>query len=159
MEVADDLLARQQRVIAHVVNRDGRANRFPTAIKPKFATRSPRFCFDTFRRLAKQRLLWRVDHPGSLAVELHFQILLRRIGDRSSNTLRRVIPGRDSYSVASRILDRFDLARFVELVQVAVRTARSHPSPARDATNRNLDEVNWISGPADSNDRPLQTSR
>ncbi|WP_146458998.1 hypothetical protein [Rubripirellula tenax] len=94
-----------------------------------------------------------------MTVELHFQVLFRRIRDRSANTLRRVISSGDSYRVASRVGYRIDLARFVELIQVAVRAARSHPSPARDATNRNLDEVNWISGPADSNDRPLQTSR
>ena len=68
-----------------------------------------------------------------------------------------MIPSGDSYCVASRIRYRFDLARFVELIQVAVRTARPHPSAASDATNRNLDKVNRISGPTDPNDCPLVT--
>ncbi len=100
----------------------------------------------------------RVDHPRSLAVELHFQVLFRRIRDRSANTLRRMIPGGDPYSVARRIRDRFDLARFVELIKVAVRVARPHPSTASDTTGRNLDKVNRICGPADSDDRPLPAS-
>jgi hypothetical protein len=92
-----------------------------------------------------------------LTVEFHFQVLLWRIGNRSSNTLRRVIPGGDSYCVASRILDRFDLARFIELIEVTVCAAGPHPSAASDATNRNLDKVNRISVPTDPNDCPLVT--
>ena len=157
MKVADDLLARQQRVVAHVVNRDGGTNRFPSAIKPKLPSRSPRLCFDAFRRLAQKRLLGRVDHPGSLTVELHFQVLLRRIGDRSTNPLCRMIPSGNSYCVPSRIGDRFDLARFVELIEVAVRTARPHPSTTGDASGWNLDKVDRISRPTDPNDCPLVT--
>ena len=157
MKVADDLLARQQRVVAHVVNRDGRANRFPSAIKSKFTSRSPRLCFDTFCGFAEKRLLGRVDHPGSLTVELNFQVLLWRIGDRSANTLRRVIPSGDSYCVPSRIRDRFNLARFVELIEVAVRTASPHPSTASDTAGRSLHKVNRISRPPDTNDCPLVT--
>ena len=157
MEMADDLLARQQGVVAHVVNRDGGTNRFPSAIKPKLPSRSPRLCFDAFRRLAQKRLLGRVDHPGSLTVELNFQVLLWRIGDRSANTLRRVIPSGDSYCVPSRIRDRFNLARFVELIEVAVRTASPHPSTASDTAGRSLHKVNRISRPPDTNDCPLVT--
>ncbi|MBB3205059.1 hypothetical protein FHS27_000826 [Rhodopirellula rubra] len=102
-------------------------------------------------------MLRRVDHPRSLTIELHFQVLFGRIGDRPSNTLRRVIPGGDSYCVAIRIRDRLDLARFVELIQVAVRAARPHSPAASDATAWNLNEVNWVSGPSDPNDCPLVT--
>ncbi|MBB3204946.1 hypothetical protein FHS27_000713 [Rhodopirellula rubra] len=83
--------------------------------------------------------------------------MFRRIGDRSANTLRRVIPSGDSYCVACRILDRFDLACFIELIEVTVCAAGPHPSSASDATNRNLDKVNRISGPTDPNDCPLVT--
>ncbi len=68
-----------------------------------------------------------------------------------------MIPGGDSYCVANRVCYRFDLARFIELIQVAVRAARPHPSAASDATNRNLDKVDRISGPTDPNDCPLVT--
>ncbi|TWU46471.1 hypothetical protein [Rubripirellula reticaptiva] len=68
-----------------------------------------------------------------------------------------MIPSGDSYCVASRISDGFDLAGFVELIEVAVRTASPHPSAASDATDRNLDKVNRICGPTDSNDCPLVT--
>ena len=68
-----------------------------------------------------------------------------------------MIPSGDSYCVPSRIGDRFDLASFVELIQVAICTARPHPSAASDATDRNLDKVNRICGPTDSNDCPLVT--
>ena len=68
-----------------------------------------------------------------------------------------MIPCGDSYCVASRIRDRFDLALFVELIQVAICTASPHPSTASDATDRNLDKVNRISRPPDSNDGPLVT--
>lgn len=66
-----------------------------------------------------------------------------------------MIPGGNSYCVASRIRNRFDLARFVELIKVAVRATRPHPSAASDASGRNLDKVNRISGPTDPNDCPL----
>ncbi|MEO1617643.1 MAG: hypothetical protein AAFV88_17465 [Planctomycetota bacterium] len=68
-----------------------------------------------------------------------------------------MIPSGDSYCVASRVGYRFDLARFIELIEVAVRTARPHPSTASDTTNRNLDEINRISRPTDPNDCPLVT--
>jgi len=68
-----------------------------------------------------------------------------------------VIPSGDSYCVASRIRDRFDLAGFVELVEVAVGNASPHPSATGDASGRNLDKVNRISGPTDPNDCPLVT--
>lgn len=68
-----------------------------------------------------------------------------------------MIPGGDSYCVASRILDRFDLACFIELIEVTVCAAGPHPSSASDATNWNLDKVNRISGPTDPNDCPLVT--
>lgn len=68
-----------------------------------------------------------------------------------------MISGGDSYCIANRVCYRFDLAGFVELIQVAVRAARPHPSAASDATNRNLDKVDRISGPTDPNDRPLVT--
>ncbi len=68
-----------------------------------------------------------------------------------------MIPSGDSYGVANRICYRFDLAGFVELIEVTVRAARPHPAAASDATNRNLDKVDWISGPTDPNDCPLVT--
>ncbi|MCM2370783.1 hypothetical protein [Aporhodopirellula aestuarii] len=68
-----------------------------------------------------------------------------------------MISSGDSYCVASRIRDRFDLARFIELIEVTVRTARPHPSTASDTTGRNLDKVNRISGPTDPNHCPLVT--
>ncbi|MCO8122577.1 hypothetical protein NHH03_12595 [Stieleria sp. TO1_6] len=83
--------------------------------------------------------------------------MFRRIRDRSSNTLRRVIPSGDSYCVTIWIGYRFDLASFVELIQVAICTARPHSSATSDATCWNLDEINRISGPTDSNDGPLVT--
>lgn len=66
-----------------------------------------------------------------------------------------MIPSSDSYRVASRVGYRIDLARFVELVEVAVRATRPHPSAASDASGRNLNKVNRISGPTDPNDCPL----
>ncbi|TWT80621.1 hypothetical protein CA13_20660 [Planctomycetes bacterium CA13] len=66
-----------------------------------------------------------------------------------------MISSGDSYCVASRIRDRFDLAIFVELVEVAICTARPHPSTAGDTSNRNLNKVNRIRRSADPNDCPL----
>ncbi|TWU54930.1 hypothetical protein Poly51_36790 [Rubripirellula tenax] len=68
-----------------------------------------------------------------------------------------MIPSGNSYCVASRIRNRFDLAGFVDVMKVAVRATRPHPSAASDPTNRNLDKVNRISGSADPNDCPLVT--
>jgi hypothetical protein len=68
-----------------------------------------------------------------------------------------MIASGDSHCAASRIGNRFDLARFVELVQIAICAACPHSSAASDATNGNLDKVDRISGPTDSNDGPLVT--
>ncbi|QDT05179.1 hypothetical protein K227x_35780 [Rubripirellula lacrimiformis] len=68
-----------------------------------------------------------------------------------------MIPSGNSYCVASRIRDRFDLAQFVELIKVAVRATRPHPSTTGDTTGRNLEKVNRISRPTDPNHCPLVT--
>lgn len=54
MEVANDLLRRQQRVVADVVNRGLDADRSPLrTIKSKLAGGAPRFRFDPMGRFAK----------------------------------------------------------------------------------------------------------
>ena len=77
MEVTNDLLAGQQRVVAHVVDRDFDPDRFPgVTVEPELAGHSPGFGFQPLCRFAEQRLLRRFNDPRSMSVEVDDEILV-----------------------------------------------------------------------------------
>ncbi len=69
-----------------------------------------------------------------------------------------MIASGNAYGFAGGIFDRFDLALVVQLKQVAIGRAGSHPPSWCNAALRNFDEINRISRPANSDDCPLPTS-
>ncbi|KAA1258162.1 hypothetical protein LF1_06770 [Rubripirellula obstinata] len=123
MEVADDLLRRQQRVVADVVDRDSDADRSPTcSIETQLAGGAPGLGFKSFGWFAKQRLLGRVDDPRPVPIERDDEVLVFTTAfDRASDSLSRMISSGDADHATGGIIDRCNLAVFVQLEQVAVR--------------------------------------
>ncbi|TWT51024.1 hypothetical protein Pla22_38000 [Rubripirellula amarantea] len=160
MEVADDLLRREQGVVADVVDRDSDAERSPAcSVETQFAGGAPGLGLESLGWFAKQRLLRRVDDPGTVAIKVDDEILIFAAAfDRATDALSRMVASGDANHAARRIIDRFDLTVFVQLEQVAIGAAGSHPTPGCDSAGWDFDEVDQIGGPADSDDRPLSAS-
>ncbi|MBB3205460.1 hypothetical protein FHS27_001260 [Rhodopirellula rubra] len=78
--------------------------------------------------------------------------------DRAADSLSRMVASGDPDHVTGGIINGLDLAVFIQLEQVAIGAAGSHPATGRDAAGRDFDEVNRIGGPADSDDCPLSAS-
>lgn len=158
MEVANDLLGRQQRVVADVVNRDLDADRSPLrTIKSKFASGAPRFRFDPTGWFAKQCLLRRIEHPRLIAVECDRQVLVAGPFDGTTDPLRRVIPCDDADLLAVDVQHRLDVAGLIQSVEVASTGAGARSLTGADATDGDLDQISDVGRVPNSNDRPLQT--
>lgn len=155
--MTNDLLRREECVVADVVDRDADADRSPAcAIETEFAGSAPGFGFESLGRFAKQCLFWRIDDPGASAVECDDEVLvLAAAGDWSTDALSGMIASGDADGRAGGVNDRCDFAFTVEFEQVTIGRAGSHSATGRDATGGNLDHVDWIGGAADANDRPL----
>ena len=70
MEMANDLLRREQGVVADVVDRNLDADRSPLcSVKSQLAGCSPGLGFDSFGWFAKQSLLGWIKHPRLIAIE------------------------------------------------------------------------------------------
>ena len=123
MEVADDLLRREQRVVADVVDRDSYAERSPAcSVETQLASGAPGLGLESFGWFAKQRLLGRVDDPRPMTIERDDEVLVFAAAfDRTSDSLGRMIASGDADHIAGGIIDGLDLAVFVKLEQVAVR--------------------------------------
>ncbi|QDT60645.1 hypothetical protein SV7mr_31690 [Stieleria bergensis] len=75
--------------------------------------------------------------------------------DRTADSLSRMIASGDADHATGGIVYGLNLAVSVQLEQVAIGAAGSHPKPSRDSAGRDFDEVNRIGRPADTNDGPL----
>jgi hypothetical protein len=128
VEVADDLLAWQQRVVAHVVDRDFDAERFPSVtVESQFAGHPPGFGFESLGWFAKQSLLGRVDDPGSVSIEIDDEVLVFAAAfNWAANALNGMIASGDADRIAGWILDRLYLAGLIQLEQITIRRAGSH---------------------------------
>lgn len=115
MEVADDLLRREQRVVADVVDRDADAERSPAcSVETQLTSGAPGLGFESFGRFAKERLLGRVDDPGPMPIERDDEVLVFGAAfDRTADSLGRMIASGDSDDAAGGIINRFDFAVFV----------------------------------------------
>ena len=160
MEVTDDLLRREQRVVANVVDRDSDAERSPAcSIETQLAGGAPGLGFESLRWFAKKRLLGRVDDPRPVTIERDDEVLVFAAAvDRTADSLGRMVASGDADRAAGGIINGFDLAVFVQLEQVAIGAAGSHPTPGCDSAGRDFDEVNRIGWPADTDHRPLSAS-
>ncbi|KAA1258267.1 hypothetical protein LF1_07830 [Rubripirellula obstinata] len=117
MEVADDLLRREQRVVADVVDRDSYADRSPTSsIETQLTGGAPGLGFESLGRFAKERLLGRVDDPRAMTIKVDDEVLVFAAAfDRTADSLGRMVASGDSDHVAGGIINGFDLAVFVQL--------------------------------------------
>jgi len=157
VEVTNDLLRREECVVADVVDRDADADCSPAcAIEAELASGSPGLGFESLGRFAKQRLLRWIDDPGAAAVERDNEVLVfAAAGDRAADALSGMIASGDADGRAGGVDNRCDLAFGVEFKQVTIGRAGSDSATGRDAAGGNLYHVDRISGAADADDRPL----
>ena len=142
MKMPDDLLACQQSIVAHVVDRDHRSDRSPPPLyKSQLTGRSPRLGLDTPCRHTKERLLRRIQEPRFLTVEGDAQILRLVDIDRSTDRLGTVMADVDTHRIAARPADGFQEPGLVNRKEVALGRAGLQSPPCRDAAGGNLGQV------------------
>ena len=120
--MADDLLACQKCIVTNVVDRDLDANRCPdTVCISQFTSHAPAFRLETRYWFAEQRLLGRVDDPGTIAIVGDAEILITFVvGNRTSNPLGARVPSDDSNALSIRLSNWFNGPRIIELKKIAV---------------------------------------
>ena len=103
--MADNLLACQKCIVADVVHRDLHSDRCPdTVCISQFSGHPPTFRLETGDRFAEQRLLGRVDDPGSIAIVGDAEILITFVvGNRTSNPLCARVSSDDANALTIRL--------------------------------------------------------
>ncbi|MBM3967176.1 MAG: hypothetical protein FJ308_19250 [Planctomycetes bacterium] len=103
--MADDLLACQKCIVTNVVDRDLDANRCPDSVGiSQFASHPPALGLETRDRFAEQRLLGRVDDPGTIAIVRDAEILITFVvGNRTSNPLGARVSSNDANALTIRL--------------------------------------------------------
>ena len=157
MEMADDLLACQKCIVADVVDRDLDSDRCPDSVGiPQFASHSPALGLETGDRFAEQRLLGRVDDPGSIAIVGDAEILITFVvGNRTSNALGARVASDDANALTIRLSNWFNGSRISELKEVAIGCTSRKTRASRDTTARNFHKKRGIGWFSNANNSPL----
>jgi hypothetical protein len=115
MKMADDLLACEKRIVTDVVDRDLNADRCPDTIgESQLACHAPALGLESRDGLAEQRLLGRVDDPGTIAIVGDAEILpIVIVGHRASNALGTWVASDDANGLTTWIQDRLNCAGIV----------------------------------------------
>ena len=152
-----DLLACQKCVVTDVVDRDLHADWCPDSVGiPQFASHSPALGLETRDRFAEQRLLRRVDDPGTIAIVGDAEILITFVvGNRTSNPLGARVASDNANTLSIRFQDRLNGASIVELKEVAVGGPGRKTRATRDTTAGNLHQERRIGRLTNANDSPL----
>ena len=103
--MADNLLACQKCIVADVVDRDLHSDRCPDSVGiSQFTSHAPALRPKTRYWLAEQRLLGRVDDPGSIAIVGDAEILITFVvGNRTSNPLCARVSSDDANALTIRL--------------------------------------------------------
>lgn len=157
MKVTHDLLACQKCILTNVVDRDLDSDRCPDSVGiSQFASHSPAFCLETGDRFAEQRLLRRVDDPGTIAIVGDAEILITFVvGNRSSNPLGARVASDDANALAVRLSNWFNGPRIIELKEVAIGCTSRKTRASRDTTARNFHKERGIGWFSNANNSPL----
>jgi len=157
VKVTYDLLACQKCIVTNVVDRDLDSDRCPDTVGiSQFTSHAPAFRLETRDRFAEQRLLGRVDDPGTIAIVGDTEILtIVVIGNRTSNALGARVSSDDANALTIRFQDRLNGAGIVELEEIAVGGTGRKTRATRDATAGNLHQERRISRLTNANDSPL----
>jgi hypothetical protein len=121
VKVTHDLLACQKCIVTDVVDRDLHADWCPDSVGiPQFASHSPALGLETGDRFAEQRLLGRVDDPGTIAIVGDAEILITFVvGNRTSNPLGARVSGDDANALTIRLSNWLNGPGIVELKEIA----------------------------------------
>ena len=105
MKVAYDLLACQKGIVTDVVDRDLDSDRCPDSVGiSEFAGHAPALRLEARYRFAEQRLLGRIDDPGTIAIVSDAEILITFVvGNRTSNPLGARISSDDANALTIRL--------------------------------------------------------
>jgi hypothetical protein len=124
--MADDLLACQKCIVADVVDRDLDSDRCPDSVGiSQFTSHAPALRLETRYWFAEQRLLGRVDDPGSIAIVDDAEILITFVvGNRTSNPLCARVASDNANALTIRLSYGLNGTRIVELKEVAIRRTR-----------------------------------
>jgi hypothetical protein len=122
VKVTHDLLACQKGIVTDIVDRDLYADRCPDTVGiSQFASHAPALRLETRYWFAEQRLLGRVDDPGTIAIVGDTEILIAFVvGNRTSNTLGARVASDNANALSIRFQDLLNGASIVELKEVAV---------------------------------------
>lgn len=157
MKVTDDLLACQKGIVTDIVDRDLDSNRCPDTVGiSQFTSHAPALGFKPRYWLAKQRLLGRVDDPGTNAIVGDAEILITFVvGNRTTNPLSARVASDNTNTLSIRFQDRLNGASIVELKEVAVGGTGRKTRATRDTTAGNLRQERRIGRLTNANDSPL----
>ena len=110
MKMTNDLLACQKRIVTDIVDRDLYSDRCPDTVGiSQFASHAPAFRLETRYWFAKQRLLGRVDDPGTNAIVGDAEILITFVvGNRTSNPLGARVSSDDANALTIRLSNRIN---------------------------------------------------
>jgi hypothetical protein len=105
VKVTYDLLACQKCIVTNVVDRDLDSDRCPDTVGiSQFTSHAPALRFETRYWLAEQRLLGRVDDPGTIAIVGDAEILITFVvGNRTSNPLHTRVSSDDANALTIRL--------------------------------------------------------
>ena len=108
--MADDLLACQKCIVTNVVDCDFDSDRCPDSVGiSQFSSHPPALGLETQDRFAEQRLLGRVDDPGTIAIVGDAEILFTFVvGNRTSNSLGARVSGDDANALTIRLSNRIN---------------------------------------------------
>lgn len=115
MEMANDLLACQKRIVTDVIDCDLYSDRCPNAIgKPQFTSHAPALRLEPRYWFTEQSLFRRIDDPGTIAIVRDAEILpIVIVGYRASNALCTRVASDDANGLTTWIQDRFNCAGIV----------------------------------------------
>ena len=157
MKMADDLLACQKGIVTDIVDRDLDSDRCPDTVGiSQFTSHAPALSLEPRDGLANQRLLGRVNDPGTIAIVGDAEILITFVvGNRTSNPLSARVPSDDANALSIRFQDLLNGAGIVELKEIAVGGTSRKTRATRDTAAGNLHQERRIGRLTNANDSPL----
>ena len=157
MEVADDLLACQKRIVTDVVDRDLDSDRCPDSVGiSQFTSHAPALRLEARYWFAEQSLLGRVDDPGTIAIVGDAEVLITFVvGNRTSNPLSTWVASDNPNALTIWHSNCLNGPGIVELKEIAVGGTRRETGSTRDTTAGNLHQERRIGRLTDANDSPL----